>query len=134
VFERHVGWFVAAAVAIMAVHAWYPLPALQPFALATLVVFAGLFWHAGNFARYGDFSYGVYILHFPIVQLLVHSGWFRNDPWQLLAATIVLVGVGAVGLWHLVEKRFLLRGSHYLRPGAAGAPAVQDSSVRPARV
>jgi peptidoglycan/LPS O-acetylase OafA/YrhL len=114
-FERRVRWFVAAAVATLAVHAFFPLPLLQPFALATLVVAAGLFCHAGNFGRHGDFSYGVYILHFPVIQLLLHSGWFRHDPWLFLVTTLVLVGAGAVALWHLVERRFLLRSSHYVQ-------------------
>ena len=124
-FERRAPWFVAAALAILAVHAFLPLPALQPFALATLVVAAALFFHVGNFGRYGDFSYGVYILHFPIIQLLLHTGWFRRDPWLFLGAVLVLVAVGAVALWHLVEKRFLLRSSHYVRHahGEAGAGA-----------
>lgn len=114
-FEKHAGWFAAGAVAVLAVHAWMPLPALQPFALATLVACAGLFRPLGHFARHGDFSYGVYILHFPLVQLLVRSGWFRDDPWLLLAATVAGVGLAAFALWHLVEKRSLLRSSHYLQ-------------------
>lgn len=115
VLERRVHWFVGAAMAILAVHAFFPLPVLQPFALATLVVAAGLFLYMGDFGRHGDFSYGVYILHFPVIQLLLNAGWFRGDPWMFLVAVVVLVGAGAVVLWHLVEKRFLLRSSHYVQ-------------------
>lgn len=114
-FERHLKQFVMAAAVILVVD-WFvlPLPWLQPAALATLVVFFGLFLYAGNFGKYGDFSYGVYILHFPILQLLLNSGWFVGHQWLFLLTTISLTAVGAFLMWNLVEKRFLLRSSHYV--------------------
>jgi len=114
-FEQHIKSFAAAAAVILVVD-WVvlPLPWLQPAALASLVVFFGLFLYAGNFGKYGDFSYGVYILHFPILQLLLNSGWFAERPWLFLLTTIGLTAVGAVLMWNLVEKRFLLRSSHYV--------------------
>ncbi|HBL45492.1 MAG TPA: acyltransferase, partial [Planctomycetaceae bacterium] len=114
-FEQHIKAFTAAAAVILVVD-WVvlPLPWLQPAALASLVVFFGLFLYAGNFGKYGDFSYGVYILHFPILQLLLNSGWFAERPWLFLLTTIGLTAVGAVLMWNLVEKRFLLRSSHYV--------------------
>lgn len=101
--------FLALAVLAFAVNYWYPLVLVEPFALATVVIFFGLFCYLGNFGKYGDFSYGVYILHFPIIQLLLQSGWFSENPWYFLLAVITLTVVGAIALWHLVEKHFLLR-------------------------
>lgn len=112
--QRHTICSVAGAAAVLAVNHYVPLPLLEPFALATLVVFAALFFYAGNFGKYGDFSYGIYILHFPIIQLLAHSGWFGEDPWGFLGATVALTLASAMAMWHLVEKRFLLRHSHYM--------------------
>ena len=71
----------------------------------------------GNFGKYGDFSYGIYILHFPIIQLLLNSGWFSESPWYFLVAVIIITTTDAIAMWHLVEKRFLFRSSHYI--GAA---------------
>jgi peptidoglycan/LPS O-acetylase OafA/YrhL len=114
-FEKRVRLFMCAAVSILAVNMLvYPLPALEPFALATAVIFFGLYFYAGNFAKYGDFSYGVYIVHFPVIQLLLQSGWFRESPWFFLMAVVAITLAGAIALWHLVEKRFLLRSSHYI--------------------
>jgi peptidoglycan/LPS O-acetylase OafA/YrhL len=113
-FERRVGYFLAAAVAVLLANMLFPLPILEPFALATVVVFFGLFLYLGNFGKYGDFSYGVYILHFPVIQLLLHSGWFREKPWYFLTAVILATTGGAIAMWHLVEKRFLFRSSHYI--------------------
>ena len=118
-FERH-AWrcLTGAAVALAALH-WVPplqasLALLEPLALAMVVVFLGLFGYLGRFGRYGDFSYGLYILHFPIIQLLLHSGWFRDAPGTFLATVLLTSMAGAVLLWHGVEKRWLLRSSHYV--------------------
>ena len=113
-FERCPVWFLLAAALVLAVHTIFPLPLLEPLALATVVVFCALFLYVGNFAKYGDFSYGIYIIHFPVIQLLVQGGWLRDRPGLFLATLILLTGMGAVAMWHLVEKRFLLRSSHYL--------------------
>jgi len=113
-FERRSTSCVVAAVVALVVNTVHPLPFLEPFALATMVAFFGLFLYCGNFGKYGDFSYGVYILHVPIIQLLLGSRWFDESPWWLLGTTIGLTMICAVAMWHLVEKRFLFRGSHYL--------------------
>jgi peptidoglycan/LPS O-acetylase OafA/YrhL len=113
-FERRIGYLLPAAVLILAANMSFPLPLLEPFALATVVVFFGLFLYVGNFGKYGDFSYGFYILHFPVIQLVLHAGWFRESPWYFLLAVMLITITAAIAMWHLIEKRFLLRSSHYL--------------------
>lgn len=134
-FERRAGWFMLAAVPVLMADLVRPLPLLEPFALATVVVFFGLFRYLGNFGKHGDFSYGVYIVHFPIVQLLLHWGVFEGAPWQFLLAAALLTALAAFALWHLVEKRFLRRDSHYVAAtqpsGGArvtGSPGVLERS------
>lgn len=114
VLERYTGWFLAGAVAALAANRLWPLPVLEPFALATVVVGCGVFAYAGNAGKYGDFSYGVYILHFPVIQLLLQAGWFAGNPYGLLVTTILITAAAAIAMWHLVEKRWLLRSSHYV--------------------
>jgi peptidoglycan/LPS O-acetylase OafA/YrhL len=121
VLERHAGRFMAAALAILAVNLVWPLAALEPFALATVVAFFGLFLYVGNVGKYGDFSYGVYIVHFPVIQILLHCGCFEGRAWSFLLATLCITGSGGILLWHLVEKRFLFRSSHYVESAAAPA-------------
>ena len=128
VFERHIKYFSATAALILAVNINFPLPLLEPFALATMVVFFGLFFYVGNFGKYGDFSYGFYILHFPVIQLLLHVGWFRENPWYFLVAVVFIITISAIAMWHLVEKRFLLRNSHYV----AAATFTSESAPNPA--
>jgi peptidoglycan/LPS O-acetylase OafA/YrhL len=113
-FVRH-AWKLAAAAALMAVlHRFMPFGPLEPLWLGTLVVFFGFFLYAGNFGRYGDFSYGIYILHFPVIQAMAAFGLFAWSPFGALAIACAAVLVAAILLWHLVEQPFLARSSHYV--------------------
>ena len=114
IFDRHIKYFLLSAALIFAVNTAFPLTFLEPFALATVVIFFGLFLYVGNFGKYGDFSYGIYILHFPVIQLILHVGWFQESPWYFLLAIVFITTIGAITMWHLVEKQFLLRSSHYV--------------------
>ena len=88
---------------------------LRPLGVALLVMCVSFGPYLGRFGRYGDFSYGIYIIHFPIIQLLVAAGLptYSLPLFLLVSATLVLLL--AVAMWHLVEKRFLRRDSHYRR-------------------
>ncbi len=114
VFEKHLLKFLIPAACILIIHRFYPLSALEPLALATVVAFFGFFLYVGNFGKYGDFSYGIYILHFPILQVMIHAGFFERSPYIALTVACGLVLGAAVLMWRFVEKRFLLRSSHYI--------------------
>lgn len=60
-----------------------------------------------NFAKYGDFSYGIYIYAFPVQQIIVyHFGGSMPASWNYwLAFPITLIC--AILSWYLVEKRAL---------------------------
>lgn len=95
---------------------------LEPLALGILVIFAATALpYLGNFARYGDFSYGIYIIHFPVVQLLVAGGAFGANPWAAaFAALVLVVGLSALS-WYAVERPFLRPRSHYRAAQSRGA-------------
>jgi len=113
-FERYVSYFLASAISVLVLNHFIPLSFLYPLALAVVVVFFACFLYVGNFGKYGDFSYGFYILHFPIVQLLLCTDWPSKSPWLFLLTTVLITATGAIAMWHLVEKWFLLRSSHYV--------------------
>jgi peptidoglycan/LPS O-acetylase OafA/YrhL len=86
---------------------------LYPAALAMAVMGIAFGPYLGNAGKFGDLSYGLYIWHFPVLQLLVLNGLFRSNPWTALALGTVLSMMMAFLSWHLIEKRFLKRSSHY---------------------
>jgi peptidoglycan/LPS O-acetylase OafA/YrhL len=88
---------------------------IEPLVLAVLVVYAAcVLPYLGNFAKYGDFSYGVYITHFPILQILVSFGLFYTQPFFALGLASLVVLFISFFLWHLIEKQFLRKSSHYV--------------------
>ena len=61
-----------------------------------------------RFARYGDFSYGMYLFAFPIQQLLVRYFASELTPYSLFFVAFPLSLLCAVMSWHFVEKPCLL--------------------------
>lgn len=61
-----------------------------------------------NFGKYGDFTYGIYIFHFPIIRVFATLGLFANyNPFFMsFVCMLVVIGVG-IASWHLYEKKFL---------------------------
>jgi len=99
---------------------------IEPVALAAVVLFAAYCLpYFGNFGRFGDLSYGIYIYHFPIIQLMAFRGDFVDQPVWFLVWALVLTIVAAFLSWHLIEKRWLRRDSHYVRANQA----IQDDVV-----
>ena len=109
-------WFGLIGGAALALSLSIPgLEALRVLGLAGLV--AGLAFGPGpalNVAAYGDVSYGVYIVHFPIVQMLVSVGVFTAlGIVGGLVLSAILVILTSYALWWWVEKPALRRDSHY---------------------
>ena len=63
-----------------------------------------------NFGKYGDFTYGLYICHFPIIQITRHFDLYNKyNPYLIGIIVIIIAFVLAILSWNLVEKRFLDR-------------------------
>ena len=87
----------------------------EPFFYSSLVLFLSTKAIKNlGIGRYGDISYGIYLYHFPIIQLLVYLKVFEIEPYLGLLATLALTITAALCSWHFIEKRFLKRSSHYL--------------------
>jgi peptidoglycan/LPS O-acetylase OafA/YrhL len=107
-FQRYKGWMWsmgALAYLLSLATGWF---ALRAIGVPLLVLCAGfLLPIVRGPTRYGDFSYGVYIIHFPIIQALVASGIFAASPYGAFAIVLVMAAPLSVLSWNLVEKRFL---------------------------
>jgi peptidoglycan/LPS O-acetylase OafA/YrhL len=92
------------------------------------IVFVFGFWRFfGNFSKYGDFSYGVYIVHWPVLQTLIALGFAEVSPVIFLIISLASIGLAAFLMWHLVEKRFLSSSSHYREASLKRCPKVPIS-------
>jgi peptidoglycan/LPS O-acetylase OafA/YrhL len=126
-FERRVGTFVGAAACVLVIAQFYSLPLLEPLALAVIVLFFALFPYVGRFGKFGDFSYGTYILHFPILQLFLSQGWWHGQALYFMTAVSIVTACGAVAMWYLVERRWIHQDAPRLSSaGLVGALAPKD--------
>ena len=85
-----------------------------PASLAIVVLyFAAIFKYLGNFGNFGDLSFGVYIWHFPIIQVLLTYNLFLDQVTGLVMFIICTLIASYIS-WHLFEKRYLYKSSHYV--------------------
>ena len=82
------------------------LPSLGTYLVFYLAFTTDWRWH--NAARYGDFSYGIYLYAFPIQQLVMLALGRPVHPLTLFGLALVPTILAGVLSWFLVERRFLL--------------------------
>jgi peptidoglycan/LPS O-acetylase OafA/YrhL len=76
----------------------------------TLIILAYSLPFLNKFGKFGDFTYGMYIYHFPIIQLFRQYNLFEKfDPILMAIVAIVITFLFAVFSWFFIEKRFLDR-------------------------
>jgi peptidoglycan/LPS O-acetylase OafA/YrhL len=83
---------------------------LLPIGLGIIIMFIGFNFHKlNNIGKNGDYSYGIYIFHFPIIQILVALGYFEIN--KNIALLIVIGTVFSVSYisWNFLEKKILKR-------------------------
>lgn len=81
----------------------------SPIMISIIVLYITYsFKFLNNFGKYGDFTYGIYIFHFPIIRVFATLGLFANyNPYFMgVICMLTVIGVG-VASWHLYEKKFL---------------------------
>lgn len=126
--KRHFLSIAGISVCFFLVDHWFAKGALDVFWISGLVFVFGFWRYFGNFSKYGDFSYGVYIVHYPILQTLIALGIASLNPAVCLVVCLSLVGLASALMWHLVEKRFLATSSHYRQGSEANSPRYRQAS------
>lgn len=83
----------------------------SPIAFATLVItIAYSFKPLNKFGKYGDFTYGIYIFHFPIIQIFKQYDLFVKYNALLMGFCVISITLlMAIFSWFFIEKRFLDR-------------------------
>ncbi len=101
---------VAPWIALLALPVWLLLGETPPAEIAmNIVIASATFWIA--FGRIGlptgsripDWSYGIYIWHYPVMQIIVDVQPSAS-PWQIFTVAAPVTAVIAALSWHFVEK------------------------------
>ncbi|MBP6759113.1 MAG: acyltransferase [Flavobacterium sp.] len=90
---------------------YFKIDFFYPAAFGTVIIIAAYSLpYFNNFGKYGDFTYGLYIYHFPIVQLFRQYNLFEKyNPFLMAFFVISITLFLAVFSWFFIEKRFLDR-------------------------
>jgi peptidoglycan/LPS O-acetylase OafA/YrhL len=105
-FKKHSSRLVIGALPLYVAAYYGKLFFLQPICLAIIMFYlVFLTPHIGLISRFGDFSYGIYLFHFPLLQFLYPA--FQRSPYLATLVLLYMVGIVAYICWHLLEKPFL---------------------------
>lgn len=87
----------------------YTTQILKPISYGFMVFYmAYSFKYLNNFGKYGDFTYGIYIYHFPLIQIFVYYNLFERYNYILASILVLLlVLVASILSWYLLELRYL---------------------------
>jgi peptidoglycan/LPS O-acetylase OafA/YrhL len=89
---------------------YLPVNFLVPLSLAIVVISIALFTPPiAAMSKHGDFSYGIYIYHYPIIQSFITLGIFQLNSYIAFLAVAILVVLISYCSWHWLEKPFLQR-------------------------
>ena len=105
-------WFLLSLIVIIVSSCFSKeLNFLYPLAFGTFVITVAYgFSMFNDFGKYGDFTYGVYIFHFPIIQVFRQFNLFERYNAYLMALFVILITfVFSIFSWFVIEKRFLDR-------------------------
>ncbi|EAU65046.1 O-acetyl transferase [Stigmatella aurantiaca DW4/3-1] len=121
-------WIALGCAGVLVATAWLGVglrPAVGSCGAYLLMYLAFRPGRLADFARFGDFSYGVYIYGFPVQQLVTALLGGRTEWWVNTALSLPLVGALSALSWHLIEKPALQ---------AKNAPPSLLTRVLPAKV
>jgi peptidoglycan/LPS O-acetylase OafA/YrhL len=120
-FRAMTGWLVPVSISVFGLYVgsgtlsvlfYFFYPAVLAIIVIYICVVARPLIRA---TKYGDFSYGLYIVHWPILQTFGTLHLLEGHPIVLAIAALSCCFLAAVLSWHLVEK-------HWLRPAAPILP------------
>ena len=127
-FYRRGWWIMGGAAACYALNFFTGWFVFRPLAIAPLILGAALLLPVFRGpTRWGDFSYGTYVLHWPIIQCMVATGLFQVHPWLAAVVTVSLVEAAAVFSWLFVEKPSLNRAHAHTTRLKPPVPAIISS-------
>lgn len=84
---------------------YFSISPLEPLGLGIIVIALSTASKPHfNLSKLGDISYGIYLFHFPIIQIFLQFNLFNKSPFLLLAASLTTTLIIANISWRFIEK------------------------------
>ncbi len=106
-------------------HVARDLPAGVGFAMILVAVAQGRahLLGAAPMRRLGDYSFGIYLWHMPVIYVLRHQEHWPESPWAAYARVLAIATVLGAASWHLLERPAITwAAARTRRANAAPAP------------
>lgn len=110
-FTKYISYLLPIAVVVLFLEkAVFMQTIFTPLAIGIII-----FWFAfskiplKSFGKYGDFSYGMYLVHFPIIQIFRQEGLYEKYSYLGFALSTVISILFSIIIWHFIEKQALKR-------------------------
>jgi peptidoglycan/LPS O-acetylase OafA/YrhL len=91
-----IGWFLDIK--------YNPNIPLYPFFFLYIILWLVVNLPVRSFEKHGDYSYGIYIYHFPLIQLILTVVTVQINSWLLSVMVLIPTVILAFLSWHYVEK------------------------------
>lgn len=112
-FSRHIKTVVIACVAFflaIAVMHWDFLYYVEPLAFSAIIIAIAYYCKPLNFLQhYDNISYGLYLYHYPVIQILILYDIHQQNITLCLILTFVITIILALLSWYIIEKPLLNR-------------------------
>ncbi|MDR1980668.1 MAG: acyltransferase [Tannerellaceae bacterium] len=111
-FRKYIRYVFPASILLLILNHYSTLfHIVEPMALSSFIlsVAYGFKWLNGIANKAGNFSYGIFLSHFPIIQLFIYLNIDACNQWlSLLAITLLCTAIGVIS-WKYIEKPCLYK-------------------------
>lgn len=100
-FRKHASFMILPALIIFALHYITKTEIFMPFALTVMIMFLGNRLHfLSEVGRPVDYSYAMYLFHFPLINIFTYLGFFEKAP----VFSILIIISAVLGMAFIAEK------------------------------
>jgi peptidoglycan/LPS O-acetylase OafA/YrhL len=111
-FRKNIRYIFPVSILLLILNHYTPLFHIaEPIALSSFIlsVAYGFKWLNGIANKAGNFSYGIFLSHYPIIQLAIHLNLTPQHPWLSLTAITLLSTTLGLLSWKYIEKPTLYK-------------------------
>lgn len=112
-FCKHIKWVLPICIIFLSLTLIddYPLLSyLEPIVFSAIIVGTAYYCKPLNFLqRYDNISYGLYLYHFPVIQVLVQYRLHQYNIYLAFTVALLLTILLSIASWYLIEKPMLNR-------------------------